>query len=161
MKFKENTKAYEAVKELVKKGESFNSKEKADELGVHTRTIQKYALKARRELNISKADRRVGRKDRRKGKAVVGGTLEDFRSQFDDSVVIPNAIEDGIKKHLTGKDGTPLYMRDQDFREACDVGSGKWRRYADDYKHLQVKKDSVIYWGHPDIMDALRKAVNR
>ena len=156
-----NVKAYHAVKELVKNGKDFSHKEKASELGVHPRTIGKYVAKARRELNLQSIDRRVGKKDRRSKKAFVGGTLQDFRDQFDDSVVIPSAIEQGIKKHLMRADGTPLYMRDQDFREACDVGPGKWRRYADDYKHLQVKKDGAIYWGHPEIIDELRKAVNR
>lgn len=161
MKIERNVKAYNAVKKLVEKGKDFNDKEKALELGVHPRTVQKYAAKARKELNIATVDRRIGKKDRRAKKVLVGGTLDDFRNEFDDSVVIPNAIEEGIKKHLMKPDGTPLYMRDQDFREACDVGPGKWRRYAEDYKHLQVKKDSVIYWGHPEIIEELRKAVNR
>ena len=156
-----NIKAYNAVKDLVRKGEKFNRENKAKELGVHFRTISKYIAKARKELGIVGEDRRSGKKDRRKSKSFKGGTLDDFRNRFDDSVLIPNVIENGIKKYLTKGDGTPLYMKDQDFRESCDVGAGKWRRYAEDYKHLQVKKDGVIYWGHPDIVDDLRKAVNR
>jgi hypothetical protein len=155
-----NAKAYDEIKRLVKLGEEINSTEKAKEHGVHQRTIQKYAERAKKELGIA-IERRVGKTDRRKPKAFKGGTLEDFRSNFDDSVVIPGVIERGIKKYLTGGDGAPLYMRDQDFREVCNVGPGKWRRYADDYKHLQVKKDGVIYWGHPEIIDEMRKAVNR
>ena len=150
---------YKKIFDLVKQRKEFNSREKAQELGVHLRTVQKYVSRAKVELGME--ERRVGKKDRRKPKAVRGGTLEDFRRHFDDSVVIPNAIENGINKYLKSKDGIPLYMRDQDFREACDVGPGKWRRFADDYKHLQVKKDGVIYWGHPEIIDKLRKAVNR
>ena len=161
MKIESNINAYNKVRVLVKKGEEFNQKNKAKELGVHPRTIGKYISKARKELGIVDKDRRSGKKDRRKSKSFKGGTLNDFRNRFDDSVLIPNVIEDGIKKYLTKLDGTPLYMRDQDFRESCDVGAGKWRRYAEDYKHLQVKKDGVIYWGHPDIVDDLRKAVNR
>lgn len=158
---KGNVEAYNAIKELVKNGEEFGTGDKAAEFGVHRRTIGKYVVRAKEELGIAVKERRTGKKDRRKPKALTGGTLEDFRRQFDDSVVVPDAIEAGIKKHLMKRDGTPLYMRDSDFRDACDVGAGKWRRYADDYKHLQVKKDGVIYWAHPEIIDEIRKAVNR
>jgi hypothetical protein len=123
MKIEKNIKAYNAVKELIEKGEYFNKKIKAKELGVHPRTISKYAAKAKKELGITDTNRRIGKKDRRKPKSFKGGTLDDFRNRFDDSVLIPNVIEDGIKKYLTRVDGTPLYMRDQDFRESCDVGA--------------------------------------
>ena len=161
MKIEKNVKAYEAVKELIKNKTIFDKKKKAKELGVHHRTVSKYMAKARAELGIVDDERRTGRKDRRKPKSLKGGTLEDFRNQFDDSIVIPKAIDSGVKKHLINREGVPLYMKDQDFREACDVGPGKWRRYAEDYRHLQVKKDGVIYWSHPDIVEELRKAVNR
>jgi hypothetical protein len=157
-----NPDAYKIVEKLVKEekktGEKFNRAKAAKELGIGLRTLQRWIKWI---YSGKRVERRVGKKDRRKPKEMVRGTLEDFKNQFDDSVVIPNAIEKGIEKHLMKPDGTPLYMRDQDFREACDVGPGKWRRYAEDYKHLQVKKDGVIYWGHPQIIDELRKAVNR
>lgn len=156
-----NEKAYSKVKELIEKGEPFKNEEIAKRVNVHPRTVITYKRKAEKELGITRVERRVGKKDRRKPKAVKGGTLDDFRDQFDDSVVIPTAIEKGIKNHLMRPDGTPLYMRDSEFREACDVPPGKWRRYAEDYKHLQVKKDGVTYWGHPDIVEGMRKAVNR
>jgi hypothetical protein len=87
-------------------------------------------------------------------------TLDSFRQQYDDSLIIPAKIEEGIEKFL--KDGSePAWMRDFEFREACGVPVAKWRRYADDYKGLQVKVGSEIIWGHPDIVDEMRRAVAR
>lgn len=90
-----------------------------------------------------------------------GGGIEAFRDLYDDNVIIPQLIEAGIEKYLVSESGDPDWMRDKDFRDACGVSVGKWRRYADDYKHLQVSKGGEIFWGHPDIIDAMRRAVQR
>lgn len=88
-----------------------------------------------------------------------GGGIEKFREIFDDSLIVPKKIEEGIKKHLINSRGEPDWMYDRDFREACGVSVSKWRRYADDFKHLQVKKDGLIIWGHPDIIEEMRRVI--
>jgi len=95
------------------------------------------------------------------GKPVKRGSLTDFRMQFDDNVIVPQAIEENIAKLVTSQ-GDPAYMRDAEFREQCGVSVSKWRRYADDYKHLQVRvPGGELFWGHPEIVDEMRKAVQR
>ena len=157
----EKSEAKEKVRELWTANPKFPRTKTAKKLGVNLRTLYKWIKGF--EANVKPLPQnveRVAKTDRRRPKLKNGGSLDDFRQQFDDSKVVPNMIEAGIKKHLF-KDGVPGYMRDQDFREACGVGPGKWRRYADDYKHLQVKKDGITFWGHPEIIDSMRKAVNR
>lgn len=88
-------------------------------------------------------------------------TLDAFRKAYDDSIIIPERIEEGINRYLT-EAGEPSWMSDRDFREALGVPVGKWRRYADDYRHLQVTvPGGGIVWGHPEIIDEMRKAVTR
>jgi hypothetical protein len=146
-----NTKSKEYIKKLWEANPAFSRKEATAKTGVNPRTIYKWVQAFK---GLAPAPRPKWKSQGR------GGTLDDFRSQFDDSVVVPSTIDEGVEKHLM-KNGEPTYMRDQDFREACEVVPGKWRRYADDYKHLQVKKDGMIFWGHPEIIDSMRKAVNR
>jgi len=86
-------------------------------------------------------------------------TLEVFKQTFDNSIIIPKKITEGIDKYLM-VDGEPSYMSDTEFREACGLVVTKWRRYADEFKHLQCKipGGGTVYWGHPDIIDEMRKA---
>ena len=90
-----------------------------------------------------------------------GGGFEAFREKFDDSLIIPDKIKEGIKKFLVNGKGEPDCMYDQDFREACGIPPSKWRRYADDFKTLQVKKDNLIIWGHPEIIEQMRMVLQR
>ena len=94
-------------------------------------------------------------------KSINNKGIEGFRNKFDDSVIIPKKIQEGIEKYLRDENGEPDYLHDRDFRELCDVSISKWRRYATEFKHLQVKKDGDIYWGHPEIIDEMRRAVQR
>jgi hypothetical protein len=87
--------------------------------------------------------------------------IEAFRNQYDDGIIIPDKIEAAIGAHLEDGDGAPCWMRDKEFREVCGVSLGKWRRYADEYKELQVSVQGEIIWGHPDIINEMRRAVNK
>jgi len=87
--------------------------------------------------------------------------LDDFLNQFDDSVIIPRQIEEGIKSHLQDKEGNPCWLKDNEFRTLCGVSTGRWRKFADAYTHLQVKVQGQIIWGHKDIIDEMRRAVQR
>jgi len=104
----------------------------------------------------------VGRRTKAKNpKSPTRRTLDAFKMRYDDNVIIPRKIESGIEAHLTDN-GEPSWMRDREFREACGVPVSKWRRFADEYKHLQVKvPGDEIVWGHPKIIDEMRKAVQR
>ena len=151
-----NEYAYREVEKAFREDENFNKQKKADELGINPRTVYKILEKVRGKKN----DRRSG-SDRRKKRITQCGDINEFRDQFDDSVIIPKLIEEGIEKYLTKPDGEPAWMTDKDFREACGVPHGKWRRYAEDYKHIQAKKGDLHFWGHPDIIDEMRAALNR
>lgn len=126
----------------------------ADKFGVNVRTIRKWI-----SMFNKPESRRVGRRKPLTGNK--GLSLDEFREKYDDSILIPTAIEDGIEKYLKRPDGTPIVRSDKEFMDLCNVISGKWRRYAEEYKHLQVKKHGVLYWAHPDIIDEVRSAVNR
>ena len=91
----------------------------------------------------------------------MNGGIDSFRRQYDDAIIIPKQIKLGINSYLVEPDGTPSWMKDRDFREACGVGHGKWRRYADDFKHLQVKVQGEVIWGHPEIIQEMRLAAQR
>ncbi len=131
-------------------GPTLNKTELAKRLGVHRATIRKVINKFRKgsiiQSTIKKGD-------------ISAGTLNEFRSKYDDGYIIPKKIEEGIDKCLVIND-EPGYMEDKDFRIKCGVSIGKWRRYAEEYKHLQVRKDGVIIWGHPDIIDKMREIIN-
>jgi len=121
----------------------------AIDLNVNERTLYKWAKKFKPTMQTS--NRMVIK---------CKGGIDDFRARYDDSVIIPQLIQDGIEKYLT-LNGEPAWMIDRDFREACGVAITKWRRYADDFKHLQASKDGQTFWGHPNIIDEMRKALNR
>ena len=87
------------------------------------------------------------------------GGLDAFRDQYDLSVIVPKQIAAGVEKYLRNGNGEPSYLGDQAFREACGGRIGKWRRYADEFKHLQVNTVDGIVWGHPEIIDMMRRAV--
>jgi hypothetical protein len=110
----------------------------------------KYVRQFKRELLSAKISKFKG-----------GGGLNRFRELYDDSVIVPSKIEEGIEKFLVNDRGEPDWMYDNDFREACGIPHNKWRRYADDYKHLQVRKEKTIIWGHPDIINAMRMVIAR
>jgi len=148
---KQNAAGRAEVERRFKENQNFDRDQAAKDLGVHERTVRKWVAAFRR----SKAPKRINRKLK-----PIGG-LEAFRNQYDDSIIVPKQIEEGIVKCLVEPDGTPSWMRDRDFREACGVGPGKWRRYADDYKHLQVTVRGEIIWGHPEIIDEMRMAAQR
>ena len=87
--------------------------------------------------------------------------IEAFRNQYDDGIIIPAKIEAAVEKHLQGADGAPCWMRDREFRELCGVSVSKWRRHADEFKGLQVVAQGEVVWGHPDIIEEMRRAVNK
>lgn len=88
-------------------------------------------------------------------------SLDTFRNKFDKSIIIPKKIEEGIEKYLRLADGRPGYMSDHEFRERLGVSNNIWRRFANEYDHLQVKVDGTIYWGHPDIADKMKEITLR
>jgi len=113
---------------------------------------------------LHKAEKELGVGTQRviKKRVIQKGGIDSFLNQYDDSVIIPKKIEAGVEKHLQDSSGDPCWMRDKDFREACGVGLGKWRRHADEYKELQVTVPGEgVIWGHPDIIDEMRRAVQR
>jgi len=90
-----------------------------------------------------------------------GGGLEAFQKLYDDDLIIPQKIDEGIEKYLYNEDGEPDWLYDREFRELCGVSISKWRRYADDYKHLQVRVKEDLVWAHPGIIEELRRMVQR
>lgn len=100
-------------------------------------------------------------KRRQKRLCVRNKGLAGFRKSFDKSIIVPNAIEEGIDKLLVTDEGEPDWMYDEEFREKCKVPVAGWRRYADQYKDLQVKVDGKIIWGHPDIIEQMREVIAR
>lgn len=142
------------LQKLFEKDNELNIAEACRKIGLNPSTGARYIRK------LKNADTSIPITEKIK-KTSSGGGLDAFREQFDDSIIVPKAIERGIKDHLTNQRGEPDWKYDRDFREACGVSIGKWRRYADDYKHLQVQKDSLIIWGHPDIIDEMRRAIQR
>lgn len=159
---KANPEGYKIIERMVKQKKDIDALKMAMKLGVNDRTIYKWRQKARRVLGMDVVikDRRKKQHDRRRFKG--GGGIETFQNIFDDSVKVPHLIEEGIEKYLTNKDGEPDWMYDYAFREMCGVSVTKWRRYADQYKHLQVKaSDGQLIWGHPDIIDEMREILLR
>ena len=121
----------------------------AEEIGIHPRTVGKW---------VTKLDAAQIKPKKMSTKCAAGG-LDAFRSQYDFSVIVPKKIAAGVERHLRNGNGEPSYLGDQAFREACEVPIGKWRRYADEFKHLQVPTADGIVWGHPEIIDMMRRAV--
>ena len=148
-----NSNARKKIRKLWDADPQFNRKKAAEDLKVNIRTVHKWISVFKNEGGSTPQTKPVT-------KIKPDGNLNHFRANFDDSVVIPGLIEDGIEKYLVSN-GEPAYMTDRKFREACGISITKWRRYADDFKYLQVSKNQEIYWGHPDIIDEMRKAVNR
>lgn len=141
------------LRKIWQEDKNFNKqriKEVAKQIGSTPKTVESYLLDFKRE------DVKVKVK-----KPKSGGGLTKFKELFDDSHIIPQKIEEGIQKHLVNSKGEPDWMYDRDFREACGVSVNKWRRYADEYKHLQVRKDSLVIWGHPDIIEDMRLILQR
>jgi hypothetical protein len=122
--------------------------------GIPHTSLYRHVKKAQIELGIKKIKVRKTRVQKQ--------GLESFIDQFDDSVIIPRTIEEGVAAHLTNSAGEPCWMRDKEFRELCGVPIGRWRRYADEFKELQVTvAGGDTIWGHPDIIDEMRRAVQR
>jgi hypothetical protein len=87
------------------------------------------------------------------------GTLDEFKNEFDLSVIVPRKIDEGIERYLRRPDGEPMYMFDWRFRELCKVPVTQWRRYADNYKYLQVKNKNGEL--HPDIIEEMKEVLLR
>jgi hypothetical protein len=103
-----------------------------------------------------------GRRKKKHGRKIKGGGgIEAFEKLYDDDVIIPEKIENGIEEFLYDEDGSPDWLYDAEFRELCGVSVSKWRRYADDYKHLQVPVKGDLIWAHPGIVDELRRRVRK
>ena len=157
MTIKFKAKEYSKVKELIKKGIKFNNKEKAKELNIGYRTMQRYVARAKNELGMTTLVIKKTSSKKRQG----GGGIDGFRERFDDSMIIPKLIEEGIEKYLVSKNGEPDWMYDYDFRELCGISTTKWRRYADDFKYLQIKVQGQTVWGHPDIIEEMKEVLIR
>ena len=78
-----------------------------------------------------------------------GRSLGDFRKVFD----VPLRIRDGVKRHLAG-----CYMTDQEFRDACGIHVGLWRRYADldEFKPCQGRFSGQLLWAQPKMMGEMK-----
>lgn len=150
------------LREIWRADPNFPRTETFRKIGLDESSGYKYIRQFKSEINLTTNIAKSKSKNRtNKTKFQPDGNLDDFRAKFDDSVVIPNLINEGVEKFLVDSEGDPSYMSDRKFREACGVPVGKWRRYADDFKYLQVSKDQQVWWGHPDIIEEMRKAVNR
>ncbi len=146
---KKNEKAYAEIERRWKEDKKFDQITASVNVGVHERTVRKWVTKlAADQIKPQKMST----------KCAAGG-LESFRKAYDFSVIVPKKIAAGVEKHLRNGNGEPSYLGDQAFREACEVPIGKWRRYADEFKHLQVPTSDGIVWGHPEIIDMMRRAV--
>lgn len=79
-----------------------------------------------------------------------GKTLDSFRQTYD----IPLRIEQGIKKYLKS-----VYMTDSEFREACGVHAGMWRRYADDdkFKANRGRFSGQLLWASEPMMKSMKR----
>lgn len=154
------TEIKQKIREIWEGDPKFPRGKTADKFGVHRRTIAKWIESFKKELTNAKPNVNTKKAAPRKS-FQRGGGIDNFLQKFDDSVIIPRAIQEGVEKYLTTADGSPDWMHDKDFREACGVPHAKWRRYADDFKYLQVKKGDLHCWGHPDIVETMRMAVNR
>lgn len=84
--------------------------------------------------------------------------LEGFRQLFDRSLIIPRKIREKIGSYLKDKG----WDYDETFRQVCGVSSGDWRRFKDEFAHLQIKAPNGRWvWGHPDIIDEMREIALR
>lgn len=84
--------------------------------------------------------------------------LEGFRQLFDRSLIIPRKIREKIATHLKDRG----WDYDETFRQVCGVSSGDWRRFKDEFAHLQIKAPNGRWvWGHPDIIDEMREIALR
>lgn len=140
----------EKILEEYKKDPNLNKTQLAKELKVHRQTIKKVI-----DRNFKSKPSPIS-EIMAKDKSKLPGTLDDFRANFDDGYIIPKKIEDGVEKHLRVK-GQPGYLEDSEFRQRCGVSVNKWRRFADQFKSLQVVKDGKIIWGHPEIIEQMRE----
>ena len=132
--------------------------EAAKKLGLSRKTVESHIRKAKaRGLFVAEGPAKKAAGPGRRG--ALG--YEDFCNRYDDSKIIPSKIESGVELHLM-KNGEPAAMKEHEFREACGVPVGKWRRYAEAYAHLQIKvPGGLVYWAHPAIIDRLREVINR
>ena len=146
---KKNEKAHIEIERRWKENKKFDHEKAAKDVGVHVRTVSKIVAK----FTTAQV------KPRKTNTKCAPGGLDAFRNQYDFSVIVPKKIAAGVEKHLRNGNGEPSYLGDQAFREACEVPIGKWRRYADEFKHLQVPTADGIVWGHPEIIDMMRRAV--
>lgn len=80
-------------------------------------------------------------------------TLDDFRTAYDKSFIVPARIKAGVEKYLAGG----YWETDQNFRELCRVPPHLWRRYADGFEQYQIRVDGKILWAEPDMIDKMRE----
>jgi hypothetical protein len=82
--------------------------------------------------------------------AAAGKTLKDWQAQYD----IKARIRENIAARLQG-----VYLTDTEFREACDVPIGRWRRNAEDpeFKPYRLRLHEVTYWALPEMIRQMRE----
>lgn len=157
-----NRSAYNVVKELIAKGETFEGAPMARKLQIPYTSFMRYVVRAKKELGVKSSKVAAATAKKKSGRAAGRGRdITQFQTIYDDNVKIPQLIEEGIEKHLRTADGTPAWLYDKEFREACGVPVSRWRRYADDYKHLQANARGDIVWAHPDIIQNIREMLLR
>ena len=83
--------------------------------------------------------------------------LNHFKSLYDKDFIIPKIIESKIKTVLKNKG----WMTDQEFRMECDVKLNDWFKYKSNYEKLQLRIDKKLIWGHPDIIEDMKKITDK
>ena len=85
-----------------------------------------------------------------------GQTLDDFRKTHDIHFIIGNAIREFLPQ------GGTKWFHDRDFRDACGVSSGAWRRYADDsrYAKYRVVARNGNIWAPADMAKVMREMID-
>ena len=77
-------------------------------------------------------------------------TLNEFKQKYDKSTIIPSKIREGIVTVLSRG-----WLYDAEFREACGVPPGNWRRFADDFSEYHTKRDGKIIWAMPEMIEQM------
>jgi len=83
--------------------------------------------------------------------------LAGFRKLYDKSLIVPEKIKEKISTYLKEKG----WEHDEQFRQVCGIRQVDWRKYRDEFSHLQVRVDGRLIWGHPEIIDEMREVVLR
>lgn len=79
-----------------------------------------------------------------------GKSLAQFKQVYD----VKLRIRQGISKHLRG-----VYMTDQEFRDACGVGTNEWRRYADEmeFDQFRAKIRGQVLWASAKMLAEMKQ----